>query len=125
MKELNSNLEVTIQQLLTTDTQAHLAASVKHTSLYEVWHKRLGHAPIQKLAHIPELKQGAVENKVCVTCPMAKFTKLTYPVSTSKSTKVFKLIHMDIWGPYRVPTHNGYATAGQRNEFVMVLLCTS
>jgi len=125
MKELNSNLEVTVRKLFTTDTQAHLATSVKHTSLYEVWRKRLGDAPIQKLANIPELKLGAVENKVCVTCPMAKFTKLPYLVSTSRSTKVCKLIHMDIWGPYRVPTHNGYATAGQRNEFVMVLLCTS
>jgi len=39
---------------------------------------------------------------------MAKFTKLPYSVSTSKSQVAFDLIHMDIWEPYRVPTHGQF-----------------
>ncbi|KAL8108307.1 hypothetical protein AgCh_024676 [Apium graveolens] len=34
---------------------------------------------------------------VCLTCPMAKFAKLPFPTSESRSTKAFELIHTDIW----------------------------
>ena len=43
----------------------------------------------------------------CSICPMAKQTRLPFP-SSSKSTHVpFELIHCDIWGPHKVPTHLG------------------
>lgn len=45
---------------------------------------------------------------VCMTCPMSKFTKLPFQYSTSVSTSAFELIHLDIWGPYRVPTRGIY-----------------
>lgn len=45
-----------------------------------------------------------VSDKVCVTCAMAKFTKLPFQMSESHIEKPFELIHTDIWGPYRVCT---------------------
>ncbi|KMS95616.1 hypothetical protein BVRB_006640 [Beta vulgaris subsp. vulgaris] len=68
----------------------------------ELWHHRLGHAPLSKLKHIPQilpfLSQPA---KVCVTCPLAKFQKLPFSLSNSRAKAPFDLVHIDIWGPYR------------------------
>ena len=36
---------------------------------------------------------------------MEKFAKLPYALSDSHAAESFKLIHIDIWGAYRVPTH--------------------
>lgn len=47
-----------------------------------------------------ELKKQC--NDVCLTCPLAKFTKLSFMKSESRATKVFELIHIDTWGPYKV-----------------------
>lgn len=42
--------------------------------------------------------------QVCVTCPFAKFPKLSYDLSSSHAATVFELVHLDTWGPYKVPT---------------------
>jgi len=39
---------------------------------------------------------------ICLTCPMAMFSKLPYFANESKCAHPFELIHIDIWGPYRV-----------------------
>lgn len=44
---------------------------------------------------------------VCHVCPLARQTKLPFPVSHNKSSAVFDLLHVDVWGPYRVPTIDG------------------
>lgn len=41
-------------------------------------------------------------------CPLAKQTRLSFPISTSLVDVVFSLIHIDLWGPYRVSTHSGH-----------------
>ncbi|GKD52855.1 retrovirus-related pol polyprotein from transposon TNT 1-94, partial [Tanacetum coccineum] len=46
---------------------------------YGLWHHRLGH-----------------------------FTKLPYSLSDSHSTCIFELVHIDIWGPYKVPTNRKF-----------------
>jgi len=75
---------------------------------YKLWHKRPGHSPISKLRYITSLPcKNSTSQKVCITCPMAKFTKLPYPVSQNKSGVAFKLIHIDIWGPYKVKASCG------------------
>lgn len=37
---------------------------------------------------------------------MAKCTRLSFPVSTSKTSKIFELLHIDVWGKYKTPTYN-------------------
>uniref|UniRef100_A0A0V0IVR9 Putative ovule protein n=1 Tax=Solanum chacoense TaxID=4108 RepID=A0A0V0IVR9_SOLCH len=44
----------------------------------------------------------------CTICPMARQIRMPFPDSTTTTTKVFELLHIDLWGPYHVPTHNGY-----------------
>ena len=44
---------------------------------------------------------------ICDICHFAKQKKLSFPDSTSCATTPFSLLHMDIWGPFKVPTlHN-------------------
>lgn len=77
-------------------------ASVKATTL---WHWRLGHAPLKKISKTQEgLK--AKNDVVCITCPLAKFTRLPFNVSESRVAKTFHMIHMDIWGPYSLQSGN-------------------
>lgn len=70
-KAMNADTTLTMFDLPATISNA---ASLSETTL---WHHRLGHAPLKKIGTIPSLT-GFVDkcNKVCLTCPMAKFTKL-------------------------------------------------
>ncbi|GKB65306.1 retrovirus-related pol polyprotein from transposon TNT 1-94 [Tanacetum coccineum] len=43
-----------------------------------------------------------------MSCPMAKFAKLPYALSDSHALEPFNLIHIDIWGPYKVATNGKY-----------------
>lgn len=75
----------------------------------ELWHYRLGHAPVAKLKHIPDISPFTNENpRVCVTCPMSKFPRLPFSLSQSRAAEPFDLVHMDIWGPYKVCTKGKY-----------------
>ncbi|XP_019248461.1 PREDICTED: uncharacterized protein LOC109227719 [Nicotiana attenuata] len=55
---------------------------------------------------------AAVSSSKCMTTSVqqstTKQTRLPFPISHSKSASSFQLVHMDVWGPYRVNTHNGY-----------------
>ena len=41
-------------------------------------------------------------------CSKARQHRLPFPHSQIHSTHVFDFIHIDLWGPYRVQTYNGY-----------------
>jgi len=77
---VDSKFQHIIQQLLEVDKEKlFLVGSVdRHTKLngYELWHKRLSHAPYHKLKHMTQLQLQGEGNKICVTCPMEKFTRL-------------------------------------------------
>ena len=69
------------------------------------WHFRLGHTSKDKIfvlhKQFPFISINDCDD-LCNICPLAKQKKLPFPVSSSRSTKAFDLLHMDIWGP--VPT---------------------
>ncbi|XP_016445850.1 uncharacterized protein LOC107771034 [Nicotiana tabacum] len=75
-----------------------------------IWHQRLGHAPVAVLQKIPSLKTHLLnkDNLNCIVCPLARQTRFPFPTSTKKSVCSFDLVHMDVWGPYRQCTYNGY-----------------
>lgn len=74
-----------------------------------LWHHRLGHASLAKLEHIPCVKAYTRDNsQICVTCPMSEFAKLPFTDSNSHASTAFKLIHLDTWGPYKVPYNGKY-----------------
>jgi len=72
------------------------------------WHLRLGHPSVKVMKHISILK-----NKVdvsiqeeCMICPLAKQCRLKFPSSITKSSSLFQLMHMDVWGPHQHPTYD-------------------
>lgn len=77
---------------------------VAATTTYELWHRRLGHPSRDRLrlltSHIPDISVPISE--YCGICPLAKQTRIPFPLSTKRSLEPFNLIHCDIWGPYRV-----------------------
>lgn len=42
----------------------------------------------------------------CDVCPLSRQTRLPFPVSSCRAIYAFHLIHLDVWGPYNVETHN-------------------
>ena len=101
---IRNMLEVNKNQLLVVGA----AGYSKESESFEVWHKRLGHAPLSKLRHITNISLPVQENKMCVICPMAKLTRQPFQSSLSKSQNMCELIHTHIWGPYRVPTYRKF-----------------
>ena len=43
----------------------------------------------------------------CEICPLAKQTRHPFPSSLISTSKCFSLIHCDIWGRYKTPSHFG------------------
>lgn len=80
----------------------------KHTEA-KLWHIRLGHSPFPNMKFVkPSLDGNGVQRDVfCTICPQARQTRLPFPSSTIKTTSPFKLIHVDVWGPYSSPTYDG------------------
>lgn len=79
--------------------------NVKGLSESTLWHHRLGHAPMSKIKKIQGLKGfDASCDDVCLVCPQAKFTKLSYRLSESRASAPFELLHVDLWGGYRTET---------------------
>jgi len=71
-----------------------------------IWHKRLGHPSKSVFDLIPVVMTNTNAHKPCEICPLAKQTRFKFPVSDSHSTAIFQLIHIDVWGPYKVPTYD-------------------
>ena len=75
-----------------------------------VWHARLRHLSFHKLQKLGLLHSSSSTDliKMCPVCSKARQHRLPFPHSQIHTTHVFELIHIDLWGPYRVQTYNGY-----------------
>ncbi|KAL2945484.1 Retrovirus-related Pol polyprotein from transposon TNT 1-94 [Bienertia sinuspersici] len=74
-----------------------------------VWHRRLGHAPPERIKKITGLKDALKDDyQECLVCPAAKFTRKSFDQSYSKAKQAFELVHLDTWGPYKVESRQGY-----------------
>ncbi|CAN1146609.1 Retrovirus-related Pol polyprotein from transposon TNT 1-94 [Linum perenne] len=77
----------------------------------DLWHCRLGH-PSQsriQLIHNSHPQVSASHVSHCQPCHLAKQRCLPFPISTSHAQSPFELVHMDIWGPLAMPTHDGFS----------------
>lgn len=75
-----------------------------------LWHNRLGHISVAKLKDLSLVSSKCTDLNLesCVVCSKAKQRKLPFPVSKSMSKASFDLIHVDVWGPYKHMTHDGF-----------------
>ncbi|CAH9143337.1 unnamed protein product [Cuscuta epithymum] len=80
----------------------------KQSSTFDIWHKRMGH-PSGKVMHwlapVSDLKGSF--SSACDICFRAKQTRDSFPDSNNKTSRIFELIHCDLWGPYNTPSSCG------------------
>jgi len=75
------------------------------TSNPNLWHQRLGHL-LTKVSPLFS-KVNSCSNDKCLICPLAKQTRLSFSSSSIITTSSFDLIHVDIWGGYKIPSISG------------------
>ncbi|KAE8686423.1 hypothetical protein F3Y22_tig00111064pilonHSYRG00039 [Hibiscus syriacus] len=93
---------------------------VSNSNKINLWPARLEHVPATQLNRLPMFHSISINiNSVhdCSICPLVrqsrlpfpsfKKKRLPFPISTSRAESPFALIHLDLWGPYRISTHSG------------------
>lgn len=68
----------------------------------------LGYPSIKEIKHIPFRMNKVTKelNEQCIVYPQAKQRRKKFPTSISKTTSLFQLVHIDIWGPFKVPIYD-------------------
>ncbi|XP_071687950.1 uncharacterized protein [Rutidosis leptorrhynchoides] len=76
----------------------------------DLWHCRLGHPAEQALLCLKDsLKlNDKILNGPCDVCHKAKQTRESFQNSVHKTTELGELVHLDVWGPYKVQSHKGF-----------------
>lgn len=71
--------------------------------IYLFWHKRLGQITYYILQRLKFCKKGSNDIITsCYFCSISKQQRLAFPQSHVHSTTALKLIHLDLWDPYKV-----------------------
>lgn len=80
---------------------------IDHKSQLELIHARLGHPSLSKMRHVnAEYCKGITEYN-CGVCYNAKHHKFPFTVNNPRALECFELIHLDLWGAYRVKNLDG------------------
>ena len=102
---------LTMEDTVVSGSNNHQVLSAKVDDRHQIWlwHRRLGHPSFSYMKHLfPSLFRTCSDSEFkCETCVMAKSHRASFPVSDSKATLPFDLIHSDVWGPAKV-TSNGF-----------------
>ena len=81
------------------------------------WHKRLGHPAYSKidlLSDVLNLKVKKINKEhspvchVCHVCHLSKQKHLSFQSRQNMCSAAFDLVHIDTWGPFSVPTNDGF-----------------
>lgn len=72
----------------------------------KLWHLRLGHIPVNILKYVDTSLCSKSFNNACICsiCPLAKQCRSPFGHSEIKTSRIFELVHVDVWGPYHTPT---------------------
>ncbi|KAJ0703042.1 putative RNA-directed DNA polymerase [Helianthus annuus] len=74
-----------------------------------VWHSRLGHPSDHVLAVLKDkLGIKTIGHDPCEICHKSKQVRVPFPLSDHKSKGIGDIVHLDLWGPYRVASYEGY-----------------
>ncbi|KAI3744219.1 hypothetical protein L1987_57296 [Smallanthus sonchifolius] len=75
-----------------------------------MWHARLGHPSDQVLNVLKERLNLKLTNTdyPCEVCHRAKQHRVPFPLSDHESKVLGELVHLDVWGPYKVQSREGY-----------------
>lgn len=79
----------------------HISVNTAASSM-ELWHKRMGHPSENVVKLLPPVSSSkGILNKACEVCFRAKHSRDKFPLSENKSTRIFEMVHCDLWGPYK------------------------
>ncbi|KAJ0872693.1 putative RNA-directed DNA polymerase [Helianthus annuus] len=84
--------------------------SIFNASVYKLWHSRLGHPADQAIKMFKDTLNISteVDHGPCDVCHRAKQHREPFPLSEHKSYQLGELVHLDVWGPYRVASREGH-----------------
>ncbi|GJX00809.1 ribonuclease H-like domain-containing protein [Tanacetum coccineum] len=74
------------------------------------WHCRLGHPADPVLNVLKDTLQINKKDNVvcCEICQRAKQTRESFPLSDHTSKRLGDFVHLDLWGPYKVTSSEGF-----------------
>uniref|UniRef100_A0A0A9AQB4 Integrase catalytic domain-containing protein n=1 Tax=Arundo donax TaxID=35708 RepID=A0A0A9AQB4_ARUDO len=84
---------------------AHLA-TVAGSSASTLWHRRLGHPGFETLSKLMACNKE-IRQSICHACQLGRHIRLPFPVSASRASYNFDLIHCDLWTS-PVPSVSGF-----------------
>lgn len=107
--DIPTSIQFTFQQNTTCVATKLSTSNNTNIDLAKLWHLRLGHLSFSQLKFLlPTFDVNKFNaSTFCTICPTAKQTKISFPLSSIKTTSSFQLIHVDVCGPYRHVTHDG------------------
>ncbi|GKC58870.1 ribonuclease H-like domain-containing protein [Tanacetum coccineum] len=75
-----------------------------------IWHNRLGRPSDQVLSFLKHrLKfDHDSKNELFEVCHKAKQNRETFPISEHKTNDLGQIVHLDVWGPYKVQSRNDF-----------------
>ena len=83
-----------------------LVAASNPSPLQQLWHMRLAHPSFHVLSMLfPSFCKPSHE---CEICHVSKSTRLPFPISKSRATLPFEIVHSDVWGPASLESFDGY-----------------
>lgn len=111
-REVSNLYFLDIESVSSQGTVSSLKPFVGSVVSVELWHKRLGHPSHSKLETMKSLlsfpKNINKDDTHCHVCHLSKQKHLPFVSSTNRSTEPFDLVHIDVWGPFSIPTHDGF-----------------
>lgn len=84
--------------------------TAKEENLYELWHIRMGHPYAKVVKFFLSVSSSvslSVLDKACALFLHTKQTRGCFLISTNKTSKIFELFIVDLWGLYGIPSHFG------------------
>ncbi|GKD91983.1 ribonuclease H-like domain-containing protein [Tanacetum coccineum] len=75
-----------------------------------LWHNRLGHSFDQVVDVLQSELNFTKDSHIspCDICHKAKQTRENFLLSDHKTTTIGELVHVDLWGPYKVISKDGF-----------------
>lgn len=69
-----------------------------------IWHQMLGHSYDKIYGKMPNMKfkSSNITIKDYTICSLARQGRLTFPTRKNKLATPLEMIHVDVWGPYKV-----------------------
>ncbi|CAL2252489.1 unnamed protein product [Prunus armeniaca] len=101
-KQIEGLYYLTLPSTLDCDRVVNIVQScnVKDKHQIWLWHHRLGHPSKHMFSYL--LRYCDESSFKCETCILAKSYRIVFPLSDSKATKPFDLVHSDVWGLARI-----------------------